>query len=82
MSVCSTWCVIFTISIFNFSLFYLTSIGLCLPDVVYFASKENTVLRASMKPDMVSVIPNAVDANVFTPDVSKKIPGKSERLKY
>ena len=31
-----------------------------------------------MNPGMVSVIPNAVDANVFTPDVSKKIPGKSE----
>ena len=36
------------------------------------------MLRASMNPCMVSVIPNAVDANVFTPDVSKKIPGKSE----
>jgi len=36
------------------------------------------VLRASMNPGMVSVIPNAVDANVFTPDISKKIPGKSE----
>ena len=31
-----------------------------------------------MNPGMVSVIPNAVDANVFTPDISKKIPGKSE----
>lgn len=41
-------------------------------------SKENTVLRASMNPGMVSVIPNAVDANVFTPDILKKIPGKSE----
>ena len=41
-------------------------------------SKENTVLRASMNPCMVSVIPNAVDANVFMPDVSKKTPGKSE----
>ena len=36
------------------------------------------MLRASMNPGMVSVIPNAVDANVFTPDISKKIPGKSE----
>lgn len=43
---------------------------------VSHTSKENTVLRASMKPEMVSVIPNAVDANVFAPDVSKKIPGK------
>ena len=36
------------------------------------------MLRASMNPSMVSVIPNAVDANVFMPDVSKKLPGKSE----
>ncbi|KAL9958833.1 hypothetical protein ACROYT_G035901 [Oculina patagonica] len=43
---------------------------------VSHTSKENTVLRASMNPCMVSVIPNAVDANVFTPDISKKIPGK------
>ena len=34
------------------------------------------MLRASMNPRMVSVIPNAVDANVFTPDASKKISGK------
>lgn len=31
-----------------------------------------------MKPDMVSVIPNAVDANVFTPDASKKTSGKGK----
>ena len=31
-------------------------------------SKENTVLRAALKPDIVSVIPNAVDAVCFTPD--------------
>ena len=31
------------------------------------AGKENTTLRASMKPDLISVIPNAVDATVFTP---------------
>ena len=41
-------------------------------------SKENTVLRASMNPRMVSVIPNAVDADVFTPDTSQKTKGKSE----
>lgn len=35
-------------------------------------SKENTVLRASIHPDKVSVIPNAVDSNVFTPDPTKK----------
>jgi len=35
-------------------------------------SKENTVLRASLLPHIVSVIPNGVDANVFTPDITKK----------
>ena len=44
----------------------------------FFSSKENTVLRASMKPHMVSVIPNAVDGHVFTPDASRRTPGKSE----
>ncbi|KAK2549538.1 Phosphatidylinositol N-acetylglucosaminyltransferase subunit A, partial [Acropora cervicornis] len=43
---------------------------------VSHTSKENTVLRASMKPEMVSVIPNAVDAHVFTPDTSRRTPGK------
>ena len=42
-------------------------------------SKENTVLRACIKPDMVSVIPNAVDATMFVPDPSKRTPGKGER---
>lgn len=40
------------------------------------------MLRASMNPCMVSVIPNAVDANVFTPDITKKITGKSELYKF
>jgi len=35
-------------------------------------SKENTVLRASLVPQIVSVIPNAVDLDMFTPDVSKR----------
>lgn len=35
-------------------------------------SKENSVLRASLVPQIVSVIPNAVDASVFTPDPSKR----------
>uniref|UniRef100_A0A7M6DNK1 phosphatidylinositol N-acetylglucosaminyltransferase n=1 Tax=Clytia hemisphaerica TaxID=252671 RepID=A0A7M6DNK1_9CNID len=35
-------------------------------------SKENTVLRASIHPDKVSVIANAVDSDVFTPDPTKK----------
>ena len=36
-------------------------------------SKENTVLRASLRPENVSVIPNAVDTACFTPQpVSRK----------
>ena len=35
-------------------------------------SKENTVLRGSIKPQMVSVIPNAVDSTVFTPDPNRR----------
>lgn len=37
-------------------------------------SKENTVLRAALKPDIVSVIPNAVDSICFTPDPSQSCP--------
>lgn len=43
---------------------------------VSHTSKENTVLRACIKPEMVSVIPNAVDATMFVPDPSKRTPGK------
>ncbi|KAK3729007.1 hypothetical protein QZH41_011464 [Actinostola sp. cb2023] len=43
---------------------------------VSHTSKENTVLRAStqsrMNPYIVSVIPNAVDSTIFTPDPSKR----------
>nr|XP_006825510.1 PREDICTED: phosphatidylinositol N-acetylglucosaminyltransferase subunit A-like [Saccoglossus kowalevskii] len=39
---------------------------------VSHTSKENTVLRASINPSMVSVISNAVDATIFTPDVTKR----------
>ncbi|XP_031563724.1 N-acetylglucosaminyl-phosphatidylinositol biosynthetic protein-like [Actinia tenebrosa] len=43
---------------------------------VSHTSKENTVLRAStqscMNPYIVSVIPNAVNASVFTPDPSRR----------
>ncbi|KAG9271003.1 phosphatidylinositol N-acetylglucosaminyltransferase subunit A [Astyanax mexicanus] len=35
---------------------------------VSYTSKENTVLRAALNPDIVSVIPNAVDPTDFTPD--------------
>ncbi|XP_064642386.1 phosphatidylinositol N-acetylglucosaminyltransferase subunit A-like [Lineus longissimus] len=41
---------------------------------VSHTSKENTVLRSSIKPHLVSVIPNAVDATMFTPDPSKRTP--------
>ena len=44
----------------------------------YLFSKENTVLRACIKQEHVSVIPNAVDATVFVPDPSKRSPDKSE----
>ena len=30
------------------------------------------MLRAKLTPDVVSVIPNAVDGNCFTPDPSKR----------
>lgn len=43
---------------------------------VSHTGKENTVLRAKVPCDRVSVIPNAVDANVFTPDPSKRDPNK------
>ncbi|XP_073211612.1 phosphatidylinositol N-acetylglucosaminyltransferase subunit A isoform X3 [Lepidochelys kempii] len=35
-------------------------------------SKENTVLRAALNPEIVSVIPNAVDPTDFTPDPSRR----------
>ena len=41
-------------------------------------SKENTVLRASMSPSLVSVIPDAVDPTVFKPDTSKRKHDRSE----
>ena len=37
-------------------------------------SKENTVLRATVSPQLVSVIPNAIDSSSFTPDPSKRNP--------
>ncbi|KAM4048199.1 phosphatidylinositol N-acetylglucosaminyltransferase subunit A [Anomaloglossus baeobatrachus] len=39
---------------------------------VSYTSKENTVLRAALDPQIVSVIPNAVDPTDFTPDLQKK----------
>ncbi|GAB1598450.1 phosphatidylinositol N-acetylglucosaminyltransferase subunit A-like isoform X1 [Argonauta hians] len=43
---------------------------------VSHTSKENTVLRSSVKPEMVSVIPNAVDCTKFIPDPSQRDPSK------
>ncbi|KPP58351.1 phosphatidylinositol N-acetylglucosaminyltransferase subunit A-like [Scleropages formosus] len=43
---------------------------------VSYTSKENTVLRAALDPEIVSVIPNAVDPGDFTPDPSKRDDGK------
>ncbi|XP_053120906.1 phosphatidylinositol N-acetylglucosaminyltransferase subunit A [Hemicordylus capensis] len=39
---------------------------------VSYTSKENTVLRAALNPEIVSVIPNAVDPTDFTPDTSRQ----------
>ena len=47
---------------------------------VSFTSKENTVLRASLQPNIVSVIPNAVDATCFTPDPSRACPDYGRRI--
>ena len=38
----------------------------------YYPSKENMVLRSHVEPDVVSVIPNAVDASRFTPDQTNR----------
>jgi phosphatidylinositol glycan class A protein len=43
---------------------------------VSYTSKENTVLRAVLKPETVSVIPNAVDSVCFTPDPSQSQPDR------
>ncbi|XP_062313095.1 phosphatidylinositol N-acetylglucosaminyltransferase subunit A [Osmerus eperlanus] len=39
---------------------------------VSYTSKENTVLRAGLNPEIVSVIPNAVEPTDFTPDPSQR----------
>lgn len=43
---------------------------------VSYTSKENTVLRAALPPERVSVIPNAVDAQQFTPEPSRRPPNR------
>ncbi len=54
---------------------------------VSHTSKENTVLRASLDPEIVSVIPNAVISAEFTPDPSQQDPNSitivvASRLAY
>lgn len=44
--------------------------------------KENTVLRARVHCDRVSVIPNAVDTAAFTPDPSRRSRDASEYLAH
>jgi len=44
-----------------------------------FGSKENTVLRSAIDPKRVSVIPNAVDGSVFTPEPSRRARGRGEQ---
>ena len=45
------------------------------------SSKENTVLRAALNPQMVSVIPNAVVASQFKPDPGAQDPNFSKPIK-
>lgn len=49
---------------------------------VSHTGKENTVLRAKVETSRVSVIPNAVDTTMFTPDLSKRDDNFSEFLGY
>lgn len=50
---------------------FLININL-INDLHLFFSKENTALRAGVEPHLISVIPNAVDAEMFKPDLNKK----------
>ncbi|CAH1773923.1 unnamed protein product [Owenia fusiformis] len=62
---------IITNAILRFSLSGVNH-GICVSNT----SKENTVLRSGINPELVSVIPNAVDAVMFTPDPSQRTPGQ------
>lgn len=45
--------------------------------------KENTALRANVRPEVISVIPNAVDTVIFKPDLDKPVDSKSKmNLKF
>ena len=52
-----------------------SSCVLLVTDTIF--SRENLVLRASIHPERVSTIPNAVDPSKFTPDPSKRNPKKT-----
>lgn len=39
---------------------------------LFLLRKENTALRANVRPDLISVIPNAVDTAIFKPDETKR----------
>ena len=39
---------------------------------VSYTSKENTVIKAALNPEIVSIIPNAVDPTDFTPDLFRR----------
>jgi phosphatidylinositol glycan class A protein len=41
---------------------------------VSHTSKENTCLRAAIEPELVSVIPNAIDGATFVPDAAQRDP--------
>jgi len=62
---------ILTNKILNFSLCDCTHV-IC----VSHTCKENTVLRANVQPDIVSVIPNAVDPAMFKPSPDSRDPNK------
>ena len=47
-------------------------LSLSLSPPLSLISKENTVLRASLDPNIVNVIPNAIDSSMFYPDPSKR----------
>ncbi|KAF4678222.1 hypothetical protein FOL47_003284 [Perkinsus chesapeaki] len=50
---------------------FLTDVHHCI--CVSHTNKENLILRAAIRPDDVSVIPNAVDASRFTPNPSPRV---------
>jgi phosphatidylinositol glycan class A protein len=46
--------------------------------IILLCSKENTVLRGQLDPNLVSVIPNAVDTTQFTPNPSARDPNPNK----